>query len=186
MNNKKTIILLVISIVIVIAATAGVTFAYLSVNAVQTNSNVIETSCYSLNFTDSNSINLTGYPMSNASAFSKLTPYHFTLSNACESTTDYQVIINVLNTSSSTLLPYINYSIDGVTVNKLTSLKTATLPSGVASTGISTSYVLDTGSIVGTTSSKTYDLYLWIDETAGNDIMGQTFSAQVMVYGVAK
>lgn len=186
MNNKRTIILLIMSIIIVIAATVGITFAYLSVSAVQTTPNTMSTTCYDMTFTDSNVINITGYPMSSTSAFAKLTPYSFSLKNNCEANTDYQIILNVLNTSSSNLLPYINYSLDGTTTKKLSSLSATSLPAGVTSSNASASYIIDTGALLGINTTKNFNLYLWIDESAGNDIMGSTFTAEITVYSLAK
>lgn len=186
MDNKRTIILLILSILIVVAATVGVTFAYLSVSAVQTNPNTISTTCYDMTFTDSNVINITGYPMSSASAFTKLTPYQFSLKNNCESNSEYQIILSVINTSSANLLPYINYSLDGKTVNKLSSLTPTTLPAGASVSNASASYVINTGSLIGINTTQNFNLHLWIDESAGNDIMGSTFTAAITVYSVAK
>lgn len=183
-NRKKTILLLVLSILIVIGAVVSVTFAYLSVSATQTQANTLNTACYDIEFSDSSSINLTSYPMSSANAF-KLTPYTFSIKNSCEANTSYQVILNIKNTTSTELLKYIDYSLDGVTVNKLSSLSTTTLPSGATSEGVTYSYVLDTGNMLGINASNSYKLYLWIDESAGNDIMGSTFEAEVMVYSAA-
>ncbi len=178
MSNKKLTILLSLLLLTIVAITFGVTYAYLSVNAKQTEENVVETACFSTNFTEDNIINMTSYPMSSTKAFS-LTPYTFTVTNNCSNTTNYEVYLNVLNDTSIALLDYINYSLDGSTVHKLSSLTASTLPNGVSSDNISTSYVIDTGSI---TSSKSFTLYLWIDESAGNDIMGSTFKANVTVY----
>lgn len=186
MNNKRTIILLILSIIIVIATTVGITFAYLSVSSVQANANIISTTCYDMTFTDSNVINVTSYPMSSSSAFTKLTPYSFSLKNNCEASTEYQIILNVINTSSSKIIPYIDYSFDGVTVNKLSSLTSTSLPMGVTSSNTSASYIINTGSISGINASQNFNLYLWIDESAGNDIMGSTFTAEIIVYSVAK
>lgn len=183
-NNKRMIFLLVFSILVVVIATVGVTYAYLSVNAVQTNPNTLNSTCYEVSFTDQDRINITSYPMSSATAFSKLTPYKFTITNSCEANTEYQVFLNVLNTTSSKLLPYINYSLDGSTVNKLSN--PTSLPNGVTSNNASASYVIDTGTITGINASKTYNLHMWIDESAENDIMGSTFSAEITVYSVAK
>ena len=46
---------------------------------------------------------------------------------------------------------------------------------------IKNAYKLAEGSL-SFNSSKTFKLYLWIDEKAGNDIMGQDFKGQVFVY----
>lgn len=185
LNNKKYIALLICSIVIVVIATLSVTFAYLSYNSTQEGTNTINTGCYNINFTDSNVINFTGYPMSSSSAFNKLTPYEFTLTNTCSTSSQYQVYLNILNTSNSNLTQYINYSLDRSTTNKLTNLSPTTPPSGVSSSDVVASYLIETGSLPTINSTKTYNLYLWIDENAGNDIMGSTFKAEIVVYSTA-
>lgn len=179
MSTKKLTVLLAISILISIAIISGITYAYLSVNAKQTTSNVIETTCFSTNFTESNKLNVTSYPMSNAKGLAT-TPYSFTVTNNCSNNTNYYVYLNILNNSSTNLLNYINYSIDGKTVKKLANLNSTSLPSGVnIGNDILKSYVINTGTI---STSKTFTLYMWIDESAGNDIMGNTFSAKIAVY----
>lgn len=99
---------------------------------------------------------------------------------------DYQVFLNILNNTDENLLHYINYSLDGQTVNKLEDLVETPLPNGASSNNVFISYSLDTGSLSNTNTQQTYELYLWIDETAGNDIMGSSFQAEVMVYNVAR
>lgn len=170
----------------IIVATASITFSYLSVSKVQSNPNTINTTCFNVSFTDSNRINITSYPMSNANAFSKISPYKFTLKNSCDVNTEYQVILNVINTTSSKILPYINYSFDGSTVKKLSSLSPITLPKGVTSSNASASYLIDTGSLNGINTTKNFNLRLWIDESASNDIMGLKFEGEIIVYNVAK
>ena len=60
--------------------------------------------------------------------------------------------------------------------------KTDTLnPNVKTDEGIDRSYGLITGTLApGETVS--YDLYLWIDETANNDVMGYNFTGKVLVY----
>ncbi len=183
MNNKKYILLVITSIIIVIAATISITFAYLSFNATQEYVNTLKTSCYNISFTDENSINITSYPMSSATAFEKITPYTFTISNNdCEIGSGYQIILNIKNNTSDTLLQYINYSLDGQTTNKLSDLTPTSLPAGATSTNTSTSFVLETGVLPNINSSKTYNLHLWIDESATEEIMGLAFTGEIMVY----
>lgn len=178
-NNKKMTVFLSLSILAIIAITASVTYAYLSVNAKQTTANVVETACFSTSFTQSNLINSVSYPMSSTKAFTK-TPYTFTVTNNCSDSTNYQLYLNILNNSSTTLLDYIDYSLDGTTVNKLSSLTETSLPAGMnVGSDVSKSYVIDTGTI---STSKTFTLYLWIDERAENDIMDNVFNAKVSVY----
>lgn len=179
MSTKKLTILLAISILMSIAIISGLTYAYLSVNAKQTTANVIETACFSTNFTESNKLNITSYPMSDVKGLTT-TPYRFTVTNNCSNNTNYYIYLNILNNSSTKLLNYINYSTDGKTVKKLSSLVNTNLPSGVnIGTDILKSYVIDTGTI---STSKAFTLYFWIDESASNDIMGNTFNAKIAVY----
>ena len=181
MNDKKTIILLIISILIVISATVGITFAYLSVSAVQETPNTISTTCYDLSFTDSNIIKLTSYPMSDKKGLT-LTPYTFNIKNTCSGTSNYQVLLNIKNTTTLDYLSYIHYSIDGINSNILSNATKVDLPGG-SRADIIASYVLDIGSITDLT--KTYNLRLWLGEHGGNDIMNKKFEAEVMVYAVA-
>ena len=134
-----------------------------------------------MEFSESASINLNGYPMSDASGL-KTTPYTFTFRNTCEGNANYQVILNIKNTTDSTLLNYINYSLDGVTTNVLSNATKIELPSGVVAEDTIASYVIDAGNIEGTTESISYDIRLWISEDGGNDLMNKTFQAEVMVY----
>lgn len=186
MSYRKNIVIAILLVTTIIAITSSVTFAYLSVSDVQSKANTINTMCYDMTYTDSNRINITGYPMSSTSAFAKLTPYKFSLKNNCEANTDYQIILNVINTTSTKILPHINYSFDGNTVNKLSSLTPITLPLGVISTNASASYLINTGALEGKDTTKSFNLHMWIDESAGNDIMGSKFEGEVIVYSVAR
>lgn len=186
MSNKKYLMLIILLVIGVIVVTSSTTFAYLSISKVQSEANTISTTCYDMTFTDSNRINITGYPMSSTSAFTKLTPYKFTLKNNCEANTEYQVILNVINTSSSKIIPYIDYSLDGSTVKKISSLTPITLPLGVTSSNASASYLLETGTLEGINTTKNFNLHMWIDESAGNDIMGSKFEGEITIYSVAR
>lgn len=185
MSNKKYLIIVILLVISIVAITFSATFAYISVNDVQSEANTISTTCYDMTFTDSNIINITGYPMSSTNALKK-TPYKFSLKNNCEVNTEYQIILNVINTTSSNILPYINYSIDGTTVKKLSILTPISLPLGVTSSNATSSYLLDTGSLEGINTTKSFNLHMWIDESAGNDIMGSKFEGEVTIYSVAR
>lgn len=183
LNNKKYVALLISSIVIVVVAAISVTYAYLSFNATQTEANIISTGCFNINFEDRDSINmLSSYPMSSSTAFNNITPYSFTITNTCQNNTPYYVLLNIYDTTNDDLLTYINYSFDASTVHKLSDMTPIDAPSNVISSDIKASYLIETGTLSETSPSKTYELYLWIDESAGNNIMGQNFKAEVMVY----
>jgi len=50
---------------------------------------------------------------------------------------------------------------------------------GINTNNINKTYLIDTGTI---STSKSFNLYLWIDESADNSIMGSVFKANVSVY----
>ena len=159
-------------------ATAGVTYAYLSLSDVQTTSNVISTSCFDVGFSETGDITPLSYPMNSGTAFTK-NPYKFTISkaNSCTTNINYQIYLNVINTSDLDA-SLMRYSMDGKTEKTLSSK--VSLPVGADSTGISASYLIETGTL--TEASEAKNLYLWIAETAGNDIMGKQFKTQILVY----
>ncbi len=186
-NNKRMVILLCISIITVIVATASVTYAYLSVGVEQKEANVLSSACFNITFSnENNKIDYIGYPMSEKTGLGK-TPYSFTITNTCDTSNNYKLLLNVFSSSSSELLKYIRFTIDDNTVRQIDeSLTTINLPSSFTNGKDSfTSYVLLNGvQIDGTTGSNTkiHNLRIWIDEGAGNEIMEEVFKAQVSVY----
>ena len=192
-------ILLISTIAIVVIAATSVTYAYLSYNATQTDENVVTTSCFDIDYIDGNSISLNSngnyaYPMSEVSA-NKLTPYSFTITNTCTTTnsTDpikYVVTLNTLTSSPSTIeLSKVRYRLD--TTSPTSSTGTSTLISEAdpydlssaikSSEGIDNSYNLVEGTLAPG-ASVTYNLRLWIDESAGNELMNDTFTGRILVY----
>ena len=192
-------ILLISTIAIVVIAATSVTYAYLSYNATQTDENIVTTSCFDISYSDSDSISLNSdgnyaYPMSEDSA-NRLTPYSFTITNTCttSNSTDpinYVVTLNTLTSSPSTIeLSKVRYRLD--MTNPTSSTGTSALMSEAAtydlsaaiksSEGIDTSYNLVEGTLAPG-ASVTYNLRLWIDEAAGNEVMNKTFNGRILVY----
>ena len=173
--------MLITSIVIVVVATITITYAYLSFTSTQTGANNLSTGCFDIEFTESSSIQLTSYPMSDQTGL-QTSPYTFSFKNTCDTQTNYQVILNVKNTTDISLLNYVNYSLDSTSTNILSNASKVELTSGLVSSDTIASYLIDAGSINGTSEVKSYDLRLWFSIDGGNDIMGHTFEAEVMVY----
>ena len=192
-------ILLISTIAIVVIAATSVTYAYLSYNATQTDENIVTTSCFNIRYEDSNSISLNSngnyaYPMSEERA-NKLTPYSFTITNTCTTTNstdpiNYVVTLNTLNASPSNMdLSKLRYRLDMTTPTATTGTSTLMseaapydLSSSIKSAeGINTSYNLLEGTLAPG-ASVTYNLRLWIDEAAGNEVMNQTFNGRILVY----
>ena len=186
MRNGYKIALGVITIMILITISIGTSYSFYSVSDTQTNPNSLATTCFEISYNGSNAINLTGdgkyaYPMSEAVATAK-TPYTFTIKNT------YDVSINTLTDTTSNLTPSLRYKLDKTapaiangTSAMLTSL-TDKLGNNIKTAyNVSKSYNLVSG-VLAPNESVTYNLYLWIDENAGNNIMGNTFNGKILVY----
>ena len=164
----------------------------------QTNENEVEVGCFSIGFSEqSNSINLNNtYPMSDSLGLSS-NPYTFTITNTCTINNSYVLTLNTINTNTLDVskIKYALYKSteEKPTVgSKLSRINTDLENLRVENLG--SSYILDTGVLSGGTKvdgevsggeEVTYNLYLWIDEIAGNEVEGQTFEAGINVVSAA-
>ena len=197
MRNGYKITLGVITLLILVTITIGTSYSFYSVSDTQTDPNSLTTTCFQISYNGSNAINLTGdgkyaYPMSEETALTK-TPYTFTIKNVCTTENanggiNYDVSLNTLTATPSNLTPSLNYKLNKTaptTVTGTTSLLTNSqdkLGANIKSSyGVDTSYNLISGTLAPN-ESVTYDLYLWIDENAGNSVMGNTFNGKILVY----
>ncbi len=196
MRSGYKITLGILTIMILVTLTIGTSYSYYSVASTQENPNELTTTCFDVSFSEgSSSINLAAtYPMSEASANS-LSPYTFTITNTCttENATDpinYVVTLNTLTANTPTLpLNLLRVRLDETSPSSVTG--TSALLSDVppytlgeslkTSEGIDTSYNLVEGTLAPG-ESVTYNLRLWIDESAGKDVMNDSFTGRVLVY----
>lgn len=196
MRSGYKITLGILTIMILVTLTIGTSYSYYSVASTQENPNELTTTCFDVSFSEgSSSINLAAtYPMSEASANS-LSPYTFTITNTCttENATDpinYVVTLNTLTANTPTLpLNLLRVRLDQTSPSSVTG--TSALLSNVSpytlgeslktSEGIDDSYNLAEGTLAPG-ESVTYNLRLWIDESAGNDVMNDSFTGRVLVY----
>ena len=206
--NKENILpITLISVLIFIflmVIFTGVSYAYWQKNYAQKSTNKIKSGCFSFELTDENPINLTNtYPMSENDAM-KNTPYTFTITNNCSIDMYYNVTLNT--TGSSDLDNYLNYKLvdeNGNTVgpkiigstNKYDEYNNYTYTDENNNTyNILNSYILTSGSLTKATmnsdnsavvtkgQSKTYKLYIWMDESVEDlSTMGKSFIAKVIV-----
>lgn len=191
MRKGYKITLSVLTIMILITITIGTSYSYYSVSDVQENPNTLTSTCFNITYAENtSSINLTNsYPMSEAKALG-LSPYSFTITNTCAAgnqTVNYIVTLNTLTDSPSTLTSSLNYKLNKTAPTAIVGT-TGTLttpyalnPNVKTEEGIDTSYSLEVGTLAPG-DSKTFNLYLWINEDATNDIMGQNFTGKVLVY----
>ncbi len=197
MRSGYKIALGILTIMILVTITIGTSYSYYSIASTQENPNILNATCFDISFNEgSSSINLGAtYPMSDDRANS-LSPYTFTLTNTCttENATDpvnYVVTLNTLTANMPTLpLNVLKYRLDTTsptsTMGTSTLLSNATVYNDLSETiktreGINTSYQLITGTL-NPGDSVTYNLRLWIDETATTDIENTTFTGRVLVY----
>jgi len=192
MRKGYKVTLGVLTIMILLTLTIGTSYSYYSISDEQTNPNVITTTCFNVSYSEGSSsiaLNTTGnyaYPMSEATALANLRPYTFTITNNCTSANaksgvNYVVTLNTLTDTPSTLTSSLKYKLNTTgTTGKLTT-PYALNANVKSSEGVDTSYQLHAGTLAPG-ASTTFNLYLWIDEAAGNSIMGQSFTGKVLVY----
>ncbi len=195
MRSGYKITLSILTIMILVTIAIGTSYAFFSVSDTQSETNTLSTTCFSVSFTDGDSISLNengsyAYPMSDASA-EDLTPYTFTIRNECGSgsaSINYKVILSTF--ASSTLdTGVVKYSIN--TTNTISGAKLLTEAGTYmnevsdinddASLNTSKTYILIEDTLAAG-AEETYYLRLWIDESAGNGVMGQTFTGKLFVY----
>ena len=146
-------------IVVTILLLSIIAFSYaFFINADITGSNIARTECFKLTLQGSNDINLQdAYPMSEQEG-SQLTPYTFTVRNICNTTADYQVNIETLNTSSLDT-EYIRVKLDN---NASMILKRNELNTTNVNQNVKEGRKIATGTL-RSNEEVTYDLRLWID-----------------------
>ena len=195
--DKKTrlIIIGILSIIIVILLSLGLTKAFMK--PVEQGGNLTEISlesCAKIKLTGTSSINLSSsYPMSRNRGL-QITPYSLTVTSYCDSYVGFNLYIATLNTNTLT-----DENIHYILTEK--GSKTAVVEGILSSATDGSSDFSDTdktelntglkgtyGSIykihnttVALKGNKQYDLYLFVDESSTNTSMKKTFKAGVAV-----
>ena len=175
---KKLVLLMIIGIMLSISLLVGISYALWSNTHTQESENIVESGCFSTDFSEVNSISLNNsYPISDSKGMS-VTPYQFTITNTCSIDAKYEVNFEVL--AGSTLSSnYVKLAID----NKKDILsnyesKTSTIEGALSSNNIANGWLKADESI-------TYDLRLWIDEaTTLEQGEGKGLSGKVVVVSV--
>ncbi len=165
-NNKK-IYLIIIGILLLICLTVAISYAVWRIFLVQNNSNKLASSCFKVSLTDQDAINLVDTIPITDSDGAALTPYTFTITNACDSYAAYQVNLELLNTTTMTNMSAIKVMLDDGTPSLLTTKETTekTL------TNASTAYKLNIG-YLDKKATATHKLRLWIDEAVDMNTEG--------------
>ncbi len=134
------------------------------------------------------------YPMSDQKGLTQ-TPYKFTIKNTCNTSADYVITLNTLKTATmdkskikfafttGTDVPTsgVNlgtYASVASNINTdLAYLQTA----NILGDTLNESIILQKGTLKNENDTETFNLYLWVDQTAGNEVQGQKFVASVNV-----
>jgi len=175
-QNKKQEFIISISILFVLVLLIGVSYAWFSLTLEGTKINVLKAGTLSLVLNDENTLGINeteAVPMLDEIG-EQTDPYHFTLENEGDLPSDYTIYLDDVELEESETRisdTFVKYQLvkDGTK-------KTALL----STTGTHPNRVLDQGTIDGNTTI-TYDLRLWIDENATNEIMGTVLKAKIRV-----
>ena len=179
MKTTYRITLLVISLLLVISITRGTSYSLWKKVEVQKEQNIVESSCFSIEFSESSNINLkNAMPISDASGLKK-TPYTFTIKNTCNADSKTKISLNVLN-SSTMDSSIIKFSMKYGSLANSTPVLLDTFNKGESSTNVKENYLVKEDIIRGN-EEKTYSIYLWMDESAGNEYMNKIFNAKINI-----
>ena len=184
MRKVYKIILMVISILLIGSIIIGTSYSMWVKTAVQKEQNIVNSSCFDIEFTESSNINLTNaIPISDEAGLKKK-PYTFTLKNTCNMNSKVSIALDVLSTStmsSSAIKTSLTKGNKSGTPTLLTSLDKK---ADVDISGAKEAYILGTD-IIGANKSKSYSLYLWMDESVTIAEASKSFSSKVVIVNTA-
>ena len=184
MRKSYKIILIVISILLIGSIIIGTSYSMWVKTAVQKEKNIVNSSCFDIEFTESSSINLaSAIPISDEAGLKKK-PYTFTLKNTCNMNSKVTIALDVLSTStmsSSAIKTSLTKGNKSGTPTLLTSLDKK---ADVDISGAKEAYILGTD-IIGANKSKSYSLYLWMDEAVTIAEASKSFSSKVVIVNTA-
>ena len=178
MNKKNKKILLVLGVLISVLLVIGVSYAVWRLYLSQTNTSKLLSTCFQMELTDQDDINLeNSYPITDTEGKS-LTPYQFTITNKCDGNAAYQVNLEILNTSTLTNMDYIKVMLDESDPLIMSSY-TETTP---ILSNTTKAYKIKTGTL-GARESKSYNIRIWMDKNtpAIDEVMEKLLEIKVSV-----
>ena len=178
MNKKSKKILLLLGGLIGLLLVIGVSYAVWRLYLSQTNTSKLLSTCFQMELTDQDDINLeNSYPITDSEGKS-LTPYQFTITNKCDGNAAYQVNLEILNTSTLTNMDYIKVMLDDGDPLIMSSY-TETTP---ILSNTTKAYKIKTGTL-GARESKSYNVRIWMDKNtpAIDEVMEKLLEIKVSV-----
>ena len=181
-RKRKKILLVVIGILLSLGIIISVSYAWWSHIVSQEGINTIESTCLEIELTDENPIHLqNAYPITDAEA-KILIPYTFTITNTCNTAVEYDVNLDIMESTSRLSSEYIAVEFNGETKKLLNTLENVE-PSYPGSDYIPVEARYLTSGELGANESKTYTIKLWMDEsvTVEDDAMNKNFISKIVV-----
>lgn len=181
-EHKKKILIIVVGILLIIGIGIGVSYAWWTHTISQEGINTIQSTCLEIALEDENSITLEkAYPITDEEA-EKLPPYTFTITNKCPTMIEYDVNLDIMESSSRLSSSYVAIEFNGNEKKLLSTLESVeTSYPGVDYVPVEGRYI--TSGELGANESKTYTIKLWMDEsvTVEDDAMNKSFISKVVV-----
>ena len=194
MRLRYKIMLAVITVGIGVCLMAYQSYA-LWVATYTSGENIVSVGCFDIEFTEQTSsiaLNNT-YPVSDAKGLSS-TPYTFTITNKCTVDASYDVTLNTLTTNTMEK-GWLKYALQksseakpstGTNLGTIDNYNTATEELQIPN--LDESIIIESGTLKGRSNAETddgesitYNLYLWMDETTGNEAMNTRFEGSVNI-----
>lgn len=183
MANKNKKLILVGGIILLLIGTIALTYAFFSTGGKQELANTFTSGCLRITIeSETNSISLNNaYPVSDVEGLTN-TPYTFTIKNTCDKATNYQINLESINqTASSLSANYVKVALSSDTMDNLVSILGSNTAVDGTITGSYEAYNLYTGTIDGNTT-KTFNLREWIDyDVTKEEGASKTFSNKINV-----
>ena len=184
LNSLEKKIFLIISILCFSILIVGITYAYIAYYTNQKGINVLETDCVHIDMEDlSEGISLrNAYPLTDEQGYNTK-PYRFRITNTCNIGVDYHVNIEVFDIANRMSSKNVAAKVDEFEKKILTS-EISTTPTYTGDEGTSIeSYNVYTNTL-SPGESKSHDIRIWLDESAGNDSQNKEFKSKIVIEAI--
>jgi hypothetical protein len=182
MKKRYQISLVLLAVLLCSSIMLGTSYSLFTASHTQTNANNLNTGCFTFNFTEgTNNINLTNtYPISDTKGL-KTTPYTFTIHNTCSIAAKTNIALDTINTSTLNR----SYLKVATQTTGLEDLNKGILSSYTAgqvqdAATMSDAYIIKSDTLAAN-ETKSYSIWLWMDEAVGNDAQGKTYTGKVVI-----
>ena len=178
---KKNRNIIIFGVILSLMLVIGISYAVWQLTLTQTDTNIVNTACFKIDFKGENDINLeNAYPMTLEEG-RNLVPYTFTIENVCNTNATYQINLEELETDLKKLSDeYVSVSLNNL-IGELNSFSEVnkTLLNATKSHKLTTG-VLKSG------EEKTFELRIWMSEDTPSidEVMEATFLSKITVIAV--